>query len=320
MAANINSIAWVGAQPWHKLGRKVDALMNSSEALEYAGLDWTVRKENIYTRNNIAPISRQYAMVRSDNNEALGIVGEYYKPLQNKEAFSFFDAVVQDKLAMFEVAGALGGGERVWMLAKLPGQIKVTNQDMIDKYVLLSNTHDGSSPVIMQITPVRVVCQNTLNLAMKGDTNRFLARHTISLGGKVKDAREKLQIVNQWYAEFEQASQNLAKQYVTAKQLDQFLNELWPVPTEEEKAKTSKSIGIQDDIKMLFEHGRGQELASVKGTKWALWNAVTEYTDHLRSTKMTNGFKTEDEARLNSQWFGSGRELKTKAFEVINRI
>ena len=169
MPANIDKMMWVGEKPWHGEGTKLENVATSAEAIEAAGLDWKVEKRGLYfaqTDGTTQLIPGKYATVRTDNQVALGIVGKVYTPLQNKEAFSFFDSIVGVKEAMYHTAGSLGKGERVWILAKLPGYIKVTEDDVVEKYLLLANSHDGSSAVEMLFTPVRVVCQNTLNLAI----------------------------------------------------------------------------------------------------------------------------------------------------------
>jgi len=314
MSHNINRMAYTGAKPWHGLGVEVPQAMTADEALKLGIGEWTVSKQPVCFKNTSfqdVAVERAYAVVRSDTQKALGMVGEYYEPVQPKDCFSFFDAVVQDKLAMYHTVGALGQGERIWALAKLPDNIQVTNQDMIEKYVLLTNSYNGRSPLMMQITPVRVVCQNTLNMALAKAINRFSARHTESIAGKVSEAREQLQIVNQWYRDFEEMSKFLVKKSIITPQVESFLDDMGY------DKETAKGKGIREDITELFEGGRGNNLATVKGSAWALWNGFTEYVDHFRSTRITNGFKTQQEARLNSQWFGAGRAEKSKALDLI---
>ena len=169
------AMAYTGDKPWHGLGTSVANAMTSAEAIGLAGLDWGVVKQPVYFANDISKYKRienKFATVRVDTMDPLGIVGNVYRPLQNKEAFSFFDAIVGDKLAMYHTAGALGKGERIWLLAKLPGECWITPKDNIEKFLLLTNSHDGYSSVEFMVTPIRVVCQNTLNMAFSDNSKR----------------------------------------------------------------------------------------------------------------------------------------------------
>lgn len=314
MSANIDKMAYTGQKPWHGLGTEVKEAMTSEEALRLGIGEWTVSKQPVYfkdVKGGQVAVPRAYSVVRSDRQISLGVVGEYYQPIQPKDCFSFFDSVVQDKLAIYHTVGSLGQGEKIWALAKLPGHIQVTNQDMVEKFILLVNSYNGRSPLMMMITPIRVVCQNTLNLALSDSVNKFSARHTESLGLKVEKARERLQVVNQWYKDFETLTKTLVTKKVNTVQVENFLDGMGY------DKETGKGQGIRDSITRLFEGGRGNNLATVRGTGWALWNGFTEYVDHERSTKITNGFKTKEEARLNSQWFGAGRTEKSKALDLV---
>ena len=138
----------VGPAPWHNLGTELIDLATAAEAIEVAGLDFTVVKKplkEVMESTHSAGKSARWATVRTDTGEVLGIVGGKYEPVQNRDAFTFFDRLVGTNDAIYETAGVLGGGKRIWILAKLPGFIKVHNQDIVNKYLLLSNSHDGSS-------------------------------------------------------------------------------------------------------------------------------------------------------------------------------
>jgi uncharacterized protein DUF932 len=135
-----------GEPAWHRLGTVVQQAQTSTEAIQLAGLDWTVNKRNIAAAlpdGAWQPVDGQYAMIRSDTNAALGVVGEWYRPFQNADAFALMDNIVGEKLALFETAGSLKGGKRVWMMARLPREVRAAGEDVIHPYVLLTNTHDG---------------------------------------------------------------------------------------------------------------------------------------------------------------------------------
>lgn len=200
MAHNLNfneqtgkhSFFSVKEKAWHGLGQIVSDYPTSAEAIKHAGLDYTVEKRRLFTydnQNNIADenthivipkieVPNYFATIRTDNQKVLGIVGRDYVVIQNEDAFSFFDAIVSGYGIMYETAGALGKGERIFITAKLPGYIKVGNDDLIEKYLFLTTSHDGYGSITSPFTPVRVVCQNTLNAAMRNHANSFKIRHT----------------------------------------------------------------------------------------------------------------------------------------------
>ena len=320
MPANINSmVSGKGIKPWHNEGVIVDGLMTASECLNQAGLSWGVTKEPLQTASGVV-VPNAFAVQRSDNNAILGTVGNQYTPLQNADAFSYMDAITQDHgSAKYETAGALGKGERVWLQVSIEGDISIKGKgkdvgDTIQRYILLANSHDGSSPLLVATTMVRVVCQNTLTAAIADASTMFKVRHTKGIGGKVEDIREALGIINQSYTDLEEKLQRLVNIKVSDKAFDGYLASLG-FDTE---AVKGKGKGTVDSIKALWGgEGMGANLATAKGTAWGALNAVTEFVDHQRPTRLTasGSFKTEGEARLASQWFGSGLKLKDEALE-----
>lgn len=161
------AMMYAGEIPWHGLGTRLNEPATACEAIEAAGLNYQADLKDIQTTDGI-PIPQRKAVIRSDSRDVLGVVGTSYVPVQNHQAFGFLDAVVADGSLRYHTAGALGKGERVWMLAKLPDEIRVKNSDDItEKYLLLSNSHDGSSSLRVHFTPIRVVCANTLAIAAR---------------------------------------------------------------------------------------------------------------------------------------------------------
>lgn len=306
MSANIRSMMYYGNEPWHKLGKKVDHLLTSAEAIDAAGLNYKVEKRDIKTTDDLA-IPDHFATVRTDTNEVLGVVGNKYTVLQNRDAFSFFDAVVSVKDAMFETAGALGVGEKIWMLAKLPGYIRTVGDDVTEKYLLLSNSHDGSGSVQVMFTPIRVVCQNTLNIAMAGGIKKQKIRHTFSMGSRVEDVRRNLGIIHEQFNIFEQATKQLASVQVQQEALAKFVKDSGLIPDDLKMSTRAKNI--IDDVSTLFETGKGADLPGAKGTVWGAFNAVVEYVDYRRGGD-------NKENRANSLLFGSGAIVKQKAFDA----
>ena len=189
MSANVETMFSVRETPWHGLGRIVMDAPASREALELAGLDWQVESRNIYSGTG-AMIPGYRANVRSTDEAVLGVVSDRYRIVQNEEAFQFTDDLLGEGVT-YETAGSLQGGKKVWMLAKLPEKYIIAG-DEVTPYLVFFNSHDGSSGVKVAMTPVRVVCQNTLNLALGTAKRIWTARHTENVLLRVQDARETL--------------------------------------------------------------------------------------------------------------------------------
>lgn len=308
------SMAYVGETPWHKLGTKVDSAMTSAEAIEKAQLDWRVEKRPIYfpSQKGTTKVPEKYAVVRCDSETPLGVVGEVYHPLQNKEAFSFFDAIVGEKLAMYHTAGALGEGERIWMLAKLPTDFWVTPEDRIESYLLLTNSHNGSSAVQIMATPIRVVCQNTLNMALSSNVKTSV-RHTMNMGRGIKEIRAQLGIADNYFRMFEEMGRHLVGKQANAQFVEAVLKDLG-LSTEKGEDST-RTENIRYDIMRMFQRGKGNDMKSVKGSAWALLNGIVEYVDYERSARGTGFEKAENRAA--SLLFGSGASMKQKALDSI---
>ena len=191
MSANVETMFSVRETPWHGLGRIVMEAPASREALELAGLDWQVESRNIYSGTG-AMIPGYRANVRSTDDAVLGVVSDRYRIVQNEEAFQFTDDLLGEGVT-YETAGSLQGGKKVWMLARLPRKYLIAG-DQVEPYLVIFNSHDGSSGVKVAMTPIRVVCQNTLNLALNTAKRSWTARHTENVLLRVQDARETLQL------------------------------------------------------------------------------------------------------------------------------
>lgn len=308
------SMMYYGEIPWHGLGTRLQKPATSEEAIVSAGLDWEVVKKPVYVKlDKRFQVKDTFAMVRKDKwqrNECdiLGVVGKNYTPVQNKDAFNFFDSIVGEKKAIYHTAGSLSGGKIIWILAKLPGYIRVVGNDISEKYLLLSNSHDGSSMVQIKFTPIRVVCQNTLTIAMnKGETLKV--KHSRDVKDRLKQASELLGIVNDKYDTIERSFKNMAKVQLNEKRLNEYIKTIFPDPVDELQYATVDNN--REMVRELFEQGLGNNLPGVQGTLWAGYNAVTELIDH----KIT---KQNKDMRTKSIWFGNGYNVKQKAFDVAN--
>lgn len=307
------AMMYAGEIPWHGLGTKLDEPATAREAIEAAGLDYLAELQDIQTTDG-TPIPNRRAVVRSDSGDILGIVGNTYVPVQNHQAFGFLDAVVADGTLRYHTAGALGKGERVWMLAKLPDDIRVKGSDDItEKFLLLSNSHDGSSSLRVYFTPIRVVCSNTLAIAAREGRGQGVSIiHKGDLTAKVQQAQEVLGLAKRFYDDAQEQMDRLARHYPSHRQLEEYFRQVYPDSPE---GPSTRAKNIREEFLRLFEQGIGHDMPEIRHSTWAALNAVTEYVDHYRSTR---GKSMTERAsnRLESAWFGSGARLKERAWNL----
>jgi phage/plasmid-like protein (TIGR03299 family) len=278
--------------PWHRLGVVLEEPPATvAEAIKAAGLGWSVAKEPIAVDRGdkladewrvprCEEIPGFYATVRQDTREVLGIVGERYRLVQNHEAFTFIDQLLGSAIH-FETAGSLHGGRRVWVLATLPDHVEVGGDD-VRPYVLLMNSHDGSTAVVAATTPIRVVCQNTLNWGLANTRQKFSIRHTEAVTQRVHEARRVLDLSINYYEQFKRLGDRLASERCSERQLRSVLDELYPSGTSDSvSGRTRRSRQhTKDCIAELFLCGETQ--GNAPGSKWAAVNAIVEYGDWLR--------------------------------------
>ena len=305
------SMFYVGDVPWHGLGTPLDRPATAKEAMAAAKLNWTVSKRELIAHPDIR-VPNQYALVRDDTRNVLGIAGRTYTPLQNKDAFGFFDSIVGKKAAIYHTAGCLGQGERTWILAKLPGYIRVVKEDVSEKFLLLSNGHDGKTSVQVKFTPVRVVCQNTLTLALsQGATHQVW--HSPIVHERLKEAGSLLGIVQDGFQKLEDRFRAFSRVRMTPRRLKGYLEAVFPVEeTRTEEAKLGV-LGNRQWAEFFFDQGRGSQLPGVRGTLWAALNSVTELVDHRKARK-------GEGRKLNSIWFGEGYRIKERALRIATDL
>lgn len=330
MPAEVDSMAYTGEAPWHGEGTYVEGeAMTSKQALELGGLNNLVIKVPLLTQEVkddkgeiIIPGGQtvdSFATWRTDRPDTgyLGTVGSGYTVFQNSEAFEFFDHVVGSKEAFYHTVGALRGGRKVWILAKLPGELRVEGTDDItDKYLLLANSHDGTSAIRMFFTPVRVVCNNTLQLAMRGGLGQGISiKHTRNAGERISEAREALGLATVFYNKLDTIINQLAHHEPTAEEIDKVFFSLIPDVEDEDKSVTRRN-NQREKLYELFEAGVGNDIKGIKGTSYAMLNATTEYADWHRGIRVTDG-REEGDVRLEGIWFGSAAKFKAQAFNTI---
>lgn len=297
---------YVGEKPWHGLGTELANVATAEEAIQAANLGWNVVQEDIFTSGG-KQVARKKMNIREDTGEPIGIVGDGYKILQNGDAFKFFDAFTQDPHGpKYVTAGALYGGARIWALAKLPETFEVVKGDLIEPYILLANSHDGSMAIRVMETPIRVVCQNTLNMAVRGKNRKIHIRHSGDVFAKVRDVQEALGLVRHQFEETIEVYQMLAKHEPTKDEVTAVLSKLFP------DTKTDRAKIQRERVQKLAEAGTGNDEKGVRGTAWALYNGITELEDHVNGRGSDN-----QDMRVNSIWFGSGATRKAEALATI---
>lgn len=308
-------------KPWHGLGTILPDVATAQEALQAARLDWTVKKYPVqYTdsEGKLQTVPRQYVVSREDIKSPLGVVGEEYVPLQNTEAFAFFDKVVQDPNGpKYETAGSLHGGKKVWILAKLPSFIEVTEHDIVQEYLLLSNTHDGSRKIEMLWTPIRAVCQNTLSMALGSNVSKVRMKHTEGFKNKFDEVRSLLGIADQNHKILQNDIDVMLSHTITNNDVDMLLPKLFK-PVREERGTSHQIETVRAKVLSLFHDGQANTLDGIEGTGWAFYNAITEYCDHARpsSDRVLNG----EDRRVESNWFGRSAMFKQKAYDTLLEV
>jgi phage/plasmid-like protein (TIGR03299 family) len=312
MAHNIDSMAYYGERPWHDLGTSIPERAIASQMISAAGLDWKVEMRPIPNVGaHAGEEARRFYLVRLPRNQAeievpLGVVSSWYRPLQNSEAFDFFDPIIGEKKAVFETAGSLGNGERIWVLAKVPGEIRVIGDDICSKYLLLSNAHNGRGSVSVKVTPIRVVCQNTLMLALQSGEKAHNIRHSKHMQYRLQDVQQLLSLIWQTFQKAEELFQLLAKVKVDAHRFETYLEVVYPRTEEQRKAK--KRPERWNRVTKLFEVGDAPRLRP-SHTLWGAYNSVTRYEDYRQADE------AGPDRRLNRIWFGRGADLKLHALE-----
>ncbi len=305
---------------WHGLGTLLEtAPKTAEEAIVAAGLDWRVKKTPLFSelseQTSIAipdhySVTRKRVIEGKFHYDSLGVVGNKYTCLQNRDAFNFFDRVIETGEAEYHTAGSLKEGRTIWMLAKLGDPMQIAGNDLVEKFILLCNSHDGSSCVNMAMTPIRVVCANTLSMAMsKGNNSKKMSvRHTSSMLNRMSDMAEYLGYLNETFEETAQVYRELAAVPVVPKTLEDFFLTLVPDPKE---GHNGRAASTRDKLNELYETGRGA--ADTDDTLWKAYNAVVEHVDYERN-------QNNQDARVRSAWFGQGANLKSQALNLAVKL
>lgn len=299
----------VKEKAWHGLGQLVDVCTSSAEAIQLAGLDYQVVKTPLFTsqihqtlqenvtifHDELAQVPGYFATCRADSGKPLGVVGPGYQVIQNRDAFTFFDSIAGGKGIRYETAGALGQGERIFITAKIDDHIIVGKDDLIEQYLFLTNSHDGSGSITVAFTPVRVVCQNTLNAAMEGISSAIRIRHTASATERLAQAHQLMGLAAKASVHTQQVFNHWAKVRITDGQLKRLI-QMAMAPGKETLGKIQDgnfdllSSQFNNTVDRVFQYALAspeQLLATTEGTLFGAYNAVTGYFQNVRYYKTT---------------------------------
>lgn len=299
-----------GKLPWHGLGQVVSGLLTATEAINAAHLNWNVKAMPVTVNGIELPFPTEetsegyQGIVRDDTGACLGIMKARYEMIQNSEAFAFFDRIVGDGRATYETAGALRGGKQVWILAKYNGEIKI-NDDLTRMWCLLVTSHDGSQALSCQWVSERVVCANTLSIALRGKKQSIKIRHTANWENKEQEARRVLGLTEDYFTVLQRELGKLQDHSMSMDEMNDFTRLLYPA--KDEKEVPTRTSNMRWGTARLFNRGAGNHGA----TRWDALNAVTDWADHNSTLRGDNS------TRLESSISGSAADLKQKAFDLL---
>ena len=306
------NMAYVGETPWHRLGTVVDesAAYDAEGFIKAAGLDWEAEKVRLKTCDTDEQVNAYCVRRLSDKKLLADSVGARYTILQNRDAFKWFQPWLDEKAAALHTAGALFEGSRIWILAKLNRDpMEIAAGDIVEKYVLLSHSHDGTLAIRCGFTPIRVVCWNTLSMAHHDTASKLIrVKHSKNVITNIENIRDTMNMVN---AEFEATAEQyrlLASKSINQADLKKYIKMVFSLGDVEDKDISTRSKNIMDEVIGLCEAGKGNNLPSVRGTYWSAYNGVTEYLSYVSGRNESN--------RMDSLWFGKANGTNSDALAI----
>ncbi len=300
----VETMAYAGELPWHGLGTKVVADLTPEQMMQKAGVDWTVEKQDLVTAGGSTVKSKQ-ALVRSSDGAVLDVVGKGWNPVQNSEAFNFFEEYVKAGDMEMHTAGSLNDGKMVWALAKTNDSFELFNGDVTENYFLFSNPHQFGKAIDIRMTPIRVVCNNTLTLSLNKESDSMLkVNHRKEFD--VAEVKEQMGIAREKLDQYKSMAEFLGSKRYTSDNIIQYFNEVFGSPAKE------KVDGVlpftSNNAKIAMENLSTQPGAKFgEGSFWQAFNTVTFLNDHVQG-RTTDG-------RLTSSWYGRNRRVKLKALD-----
>ena len=287
MSADVETLMYVGERnkPWHGFGVSVEEAPTSEEALILAGLDWNVIQKSIYTADGTL-VEGYKANVRDKDDKVLGVVSDRYKVVQNSEAFKFTDALLGEGVR-YETAGSLQEGRKVWILARLPREYIITGE-RISPYLVFSTTHDGSGAVKVAVTPVRVVCNNTLNLALNTASRSFSIMHTQSVSSRLQEAQDTLFRAEKYMDKLGCEIERLRDIHVSDRQLEEYIEQLLPIGQDATPTQVKNIFKLRENIRIRYFDA--PDLKKVGKNAYRFINAVSDFATHSQPLRKTANY------------------------------
>ncbi|MCC2819744.1 DUF945 domain-containing protein [Lachnoclostridium pacaense] len=307
MPAHVETMFYVREVPWHGLGTKVMEAPTSKAALTLAGLDWKVIQRPIVTKDGI-PIPGFKANLRETDKKVLGVVTDRYKVVQNPDAFSFTDRLLGEGVT-YETAGSLQEGRRTWLLARLP-QRYIISGDEITPYLVFMNSHDGTGSIKAAMTPIRVVCQNTLNLALDNAKRYWATNHTGDIHGKMEDARYTLLYADQYMAQLGKAIDSLNRIRLSDRQVCEYIDALFPLIDNPTELQRKNLMQMKQEVKTRYFDA--PDLQHVGKNAYRFVNAVSDFATHSKPLRERANYKESLFART-----VDGNALIDKAYALV---
>ena len=307
MSANVESMFYVRETPWHGLGTKVMEAPDSEGALIAAGLNWNVIQEPIFTGEN-EPIRGYKANIRDSDRRVLGVVTDRYKVIQNHEAFAFTDELLGQGVR-YETAGSLQDGKKVWLLAHMPHEYIISGE-RISPYLLFSNTHDGSGAIKVALTPIRVVCNNTLNLALSTAKRSWSMVHTGDIRSKMQEARDTLFMAERYMDELGKEFEALRLKKLSDQKVMEYIEILLPVEDGSTPQQIKNIERLREDMKIRYFDA--PDLQDTGKNAYRFINAVSDFATHAKPLRRTANYKENLFART-----AEGNPLIDRAYQMM---
>lgn len=286
MSAEVETMFYTRVAPWHSLGTCVENAPGSQEALKVAGLDWKVVQKPIFTEEGQL-VGGFKANIRDRDNQILGVVTDRYKVVQNEEAFAFTDQLLGEGIT-YETAGSLQGGRRTWILAKLP-QRYIISGDEITPYLVFMNSHDGTGAIKAAMTPIRVVCQNTLNLALSNAKRSWSANHVGNINGKLDDARYTLLYADKYMAELGRSIDRLNQIRLSDQKVYEYINALFPLADNATEQQKKNLLRMKEDVKARYFEA--PDLKHIGKNGYRFVNAVSDFATHSKPLRERSTYR-----------------------------
>ena len=307
MSDEVETMFYTREKPWHGIGRMVRQAPDSEEALSLAGLDWNVIQEPVYTMHGDV-VKGYRANIRDCDRKILGVVTDRYKVVQNRDAFAFTDELLGSGVR-YETAGSLQEGRRVWLLARMPREY-IIGGEQISPYLVFSNAHDGSGAVKVAVTPIRVVCNNTLNLALKTAKRSWSMIHTGDISEKMQEAKDTLFLAEKYMEELGKEIDRLKQIRVTDAQVREYIEILLPLEKNATEIQKKNTGRLRED--MLKRYEIAPDLKSVGKNAYRFINCVSDFATHADPIRRTENYKDNVFART-----VDGNPLIDKAYQLV---